>query len=152
MAGSHHTFDLRTSAVTTDQKPLFWRESFTLPARATAVREARHRLGAGLRTHGVCDDGDAALVLSELFTNALVHTSSAEIACQVWATTERLYLAVADQGRESTEPSMSVPEDDAPSGRGLMLVDAVTDQWGVLPMTDGRVVWAAVPLLAAEAA
>jgi anti-sigma regulatory factor (Ser/Thr protein kinase) len=114
------------------------------------VREARHRLDALLYVWGLGTEvhDDAVLVLSELVTNALIHTRGAEIACQVWATTEMLCLAVADHGYGATQPHVRGADTDAASGRGLVLVDALTDQWGVLPGTDGRVVWAAFPIVA----
>ena len=33
------------------------------------------------------------------------------------------------------------PGPDTVTGRGLMLVDALTDRWGSAPTDDGKVVW-----------
>jgi anti-sigma regulatory factor (Ser/Thr protein kinase) len=148
VATSHHTFDLRTSETRKATVLSFQQDAFRLPAVPASVGEARHWLDERLCAWGVRGDvhADALLVLSELVTNALIHTRSTEIVSQAWATSERLYLAVADQGRVSTEPHVCDAGTDAASGRGLLLVQAMTDQWGVLPAADGRVVWAAFPI------
>ncbi|MEK8169176.1 hypothetical protein NKH77_03280 [Streptomyces sp. M19] len=51
----------------------------------------------------VCDA--AELVVSELFTNAIVHTASEHVRCLLRAEEERLlYVEVADQGGDRSAP------------------------------------------------
>jgi anti-sigma regulatory factor (Ser/Thr protein kinase) len=125
---------------------------FRLPALGTSVAEARRRVGELLDRWGVAENvlDDATLVVSELFTNALVHTDSAEITCRLHTTQESVYVAVADQGRGQAGPVVREP--DAESGRGLMLVSALAQVWGVIAESDrGRTVWAVLNRLAGEA-
>ncbi len=119
------------------------RDVFQLPAHGTSVAAARRRVGERLRQWGVAEPvhDDAALVVSELFTNALVHTDSAEITCRLQTSTESVYLAITDQGHGASEPEVREP--DTESGRGLLLVEALAELWGVTNESDcGRTVWA----------
>lgn len=120
------------------------RDVFCLPARDASVAVARRRVGERLCEWGVAEPvyDDAALVVSELFTNALVHTDSAEITCRVQTTLETVYLAITDQGRGTSGPEVREPE-EAENGRGLLLVNALAELWGVRNENgSGRTVWA----------
>ncbi|HEV2346226.1 MAG TPA: ATP-binding protein [Actinocrinis sp.] len=129
-----------------DETQLLHRDIFQLPAHGTSVAAARHRVGERLRQWGVTEPvyDDAALVVSELFTNALVHTESTEITCRLQTTTETVYLAITDQGHGATGPQVREP--DVESGRGLLLVNALAELWGVTNEHGcGRTVWAVLP-------
>jgi serine/threonine-protein kinase RsbW len=124
------------------------RAAFFLPAEGKAVREARHLVLEQLRAWGIGSDvcDTAALVVSELFTNAVVHTSSQAIACNVEATRDQLLIQVTDDGSgpSTPMPQRANPHDEV--GRGLLLVNGVSERWGVSPAEDGdaRNVWATV--------
>ena len=129
-------------------------DAFTLPALGSGVPQARHHL-CTLLTRWAVDAAlrdDAALIISELFTNALIHTDSVEITCRVLAAPYTLYLSITDQGHGPTGPRVrstrTAPDrDDAENGRGLLLVSALANTWGVA--TDpghGRTVWAVLNL------
>ena len=123
------------------------RDVFCLPAQGASVAAARHRVGELLGQWGVAEPvhDDAALVVSELFTNALVHTESAEITCRIQTTMETVYLAITDQGRGVSGPEVREP-DEAENGRGLLLVNALAELWGVRNEHGcGRTVWAVLP-------
>lgn len=124
-------------------------ERFQLPAHGASVAAARRRVRSHLPAWGfgaeVCDA--AELVISELFTNALVHTASDQILCVIRADdpNERaVYVEVADQGGGPVGPTARKAGADDESGRGLMLVRALVDAWGDRPAAGGRgrVVWA----------
>jgi anti-sigma regulatory factor (Ser/Thr protein kinase) len=123
-------------------------DSFSLPAHGSSVAQARHRVGKILADWDVPEAlrDDVALILSELFTNALIHTDSAQIVCRCLAAPHAVYLSVTDQGGGPTGPRIRRPdpaECDDEHGRGLLLVSAVAHTWGVA--TDpghGRTVWA----------
>ncbi|WP_431046451.1 ATP-binding protein [Streptomyces sp. P1-3] len=120
-------------------------ERFQLPARGTSVAAARRRVRVHLPAWGFCADlCDAVeLVISELVTNALVHTASEQILCVLRAEAEVLYVEVADQGGGPVGPSARQAGAGDESGRGLMLVCALVDAWGDRPAAGGgRVVWA----------
>lgn len=119
------------------------RDVFRLPAHGASVAAARNRIGERLRQWGVGEPvhDDVALVISELFTNALVHTDSTEITCRLQTTAETVYLAITDQGHGTVGPQVREP--DAESGRGLLLVNALAELWGVSnEHGHGRTVWA----------
>jgi anti-sigma regulatory factor (Ser/Thr protein kinase) len=82
----------------------------------------------------------ATLVVSELVTNALPHAGS-EVGLSVARCGRQLRVAVRDASSERPQPQPVEPS--RPRGRGLLLVAAVADAWGVLPAGDGgKVVWA----------
>ncbi|WP_165865650.1 SpoIIE family protein phosphatase [Vallicoccus soli] len=114
-----------------------------LPADLRAVSEARRATAGTLGQWGI--DGDlldsALLVVSELVTNAVLHTGE---PC-------RLVLAREQDGRvlrievhdDSTRhPSPREASDDALGGRGLAIVEALAQDWGVSPQGEGKAVWA----------
>ncbi|WP_326809452.1 ATP-binding protein [Streptomyces sp. NBC_01186] len=94
---------------------------------------------------------DAALVVAELAANAATHG-------RVPGRNFRLELRMSDDGtlrievadtRGDAHPPAEPPEaaDDAESGRGLLLVEALASRWGVLPGPFPRkTVWAEVAL------
>lgn len=88
------------------------------------------------------------LLVSELVTNAIQAARAATGATPVrlWllSDTVRVVILVWDASPEPPVPMSS--DDDAENGRGLLLVDALSDQWGSYPVLDegGKVVWALV--------
>lgn len=122
------------------------RDLFRLPAHGSSVADARHRVRARLREWET-DEGlrdDAEMIVSELFTNAVMHTGSEFITCGMGYDGTRLRLEVSDQGRAPTAPRPRAAGVDEEGGRGLLLVGALSQAWGVRPTDDGggRVVWA----------
>ncbi|QWF21351.1 PAS domain S-box protein [Nocardioides sp. LMS-CY] len=83
----------------------------------------------------------AELVVSELVTNALLHTATViEVSADVDET--GLLIEVADGS--STMPAERDFASLSGTGRGLGLVHELTATWGVRPVPDGKVVWARV--------
>ena len=80
----------------------------------------------------------AALCASELVTNGVLHART-PIVLGLTLGAERLLVTVADTAGGSPQPPP--PDDERPSGRGLMLVDALADEWGVTDLPDGKTVW-----------
>ncbi|MGP4003791.1 ATP-binding protein [Streptomyces sp. 8N706] len=121
-------------------------DAFQLPALRTSVAEARRRTLERLRAWGAdqeCRDS-AELIVSELVTNAVRHTDSEKIGCELRVLGARLRVEVTDEGCTATEPHPGSGDVDGESGRGLLLVDALSEEWGVRPGENGRghVVWA----------
>ncbi len=85
---------------------------------------------------------DALLSASELVTNVVVHTDGGgEI--RAWDPKPDVPMRMEV---EDSDQSIPVPRrasgDDPGGGRGLMLLDRVSDAWGVLTTAVGKVVWA----------
>jgi len=114
-----------------------------LPPWPSAVPQARAIALQALTDWKVCELADAsALVTTELVTNAVLHAHTPLQLTMVRAG-EQVRLAVRDRGggRAVTDPRN--PGDSSLNGRGLMLVDAYTQDWGVLPARrSGKTVWA----------
>jgi len=87
--------------------------------------------------------GDAALVLSELASNAVLHAGS-PFSVVVRTRDSRLRIAVSD----STPPLSSSPDGGLiprPT-HGLSLVQELCSCWGVEGTAGGKVVWAELPI------
>ncbi|MEU4039408.1 SpoIIE family protein phosphatase [Streptomyces collinus] len=118
------------------------RESWTVWRVPEAVRHARRFTRRTLRTWGVERDTlDAALlIVSELVTNALVHTEG-QVRLDLSLVNHRLHLAVADGSPRSPVKPTSIGW-EATGGRGILLVEAVSAAWGTVPVSGGKQVWA----------
>ncbi|MFF8726764.1 SpoIIE family protein phosphatase [Streptomyces sp. NPDC015171] len=118
------------------------RESWTVWRVPEAVRHARRFTRRTLRAWGVPRDTvDAALlVVSELVTNALVHTGG-PVRVDMSLVGHRLRLAVADSSPRSPVKPTSIGW-EATGGRGILLVEAVSAAWGTVPVSGGKQVWA----------
>lgn len=84
---------------------------------------------------------DVQLAAGELLVNVLLHTEGGAVLTLevVPGPMRRVRLWVKD--RSSAWPRRRWPGESATSGRGLLLVDAVTARWGVEPRGDGKAVW-----------
>ncbi|ARP73881.1 PAS sensor protein [Streptomyces pluripotens] len=118
------------------------RESWTVWRLPEAVRHARRFTRRTLRGWGVPGEtvDVALLVVSELVTNALVHTEG-QVRLDLSLVGQRLRLAVADSSPRSPMKPTSVGW-EATGGRGILLVEAVSEAWGTLPVSGGKQVWA----------
>ncbi|MGW1670858.1 ATP-binding protein [Streptomyces sp. NPDC002324] len=95
----------------------------------------------------VCEDtcDTAALVVSELVTNAIVHTASTQIVCELVDGDELLRIVVRDEGCAPGEPHPSPQRPEEEHGRGLLLIESLCRSWGAQPAGLGLLVWADVP-------
>ncbi|MFD4947020.1 ATP-binding protein [Streptomyces sp. NPDC058239] len=124
------------------------RYCFALPAHPESVAGARRLTRARLDEWRLDDDTHEAaiLIVSELVTNAVVHTESARVVCELHCLDGRLRIAVQDQGHQPGGPQLCRTADDE-HGRGLLLVDAMSSSWGSRDAGygSGRIVWAELP-------
>lgn len=90
------------------------------------------------------DNGSALLVTSELVTNAVLHARTDHLELSLALHDNRMRIAVRD--RDTRPPASHLLSGDQPGGRGLMLVDALSVGWGVLPANDGKAVWAVLDI------
>ncbi|MBT2411184.1 SpoIIE family protein phosphatase [Streptomyces sp. ISL-12] len=122
------------------------RESWTVWRVPEAVRHARRFTRRTLRAWDVPDTGvDAVLlVVSELVTNALVHTDG-PVRLDLTLVGGRLRVAVADSSPRTPARPTGVGW-EATGGRGILLVEAVSAAWGTLPVSGGKQVWSELPV------
>ena len=101
-------------------------------ARRSAVRRTR-QLGR--------DDliDDVALVVGELFTNALLH-GGGSAGVDISPIADGIRIEVRDGSR--IPPMLGRPTDESLTGRGLRLVDRIAARWGAEAEPAGKVVWA----------
>lgn len=90
---------------------------------------------------------EAELVVSELVTNAVVHAST-PVEVRLALVGGMLRIEVADRG--GGLPDVRAPSTEDAHGRGLVLVNGLSNAWGVEPLAEGKCVWA--ELSAAEPA
>jgi anti-anti-sigma regulatory factor len=80
----------------------------------------------------------AALIATELVANVVRHAHTT-MEFTLGMRDGRMSMTVRDHSRELPEPTDS--DVTSPGGRGLRLIRDLSDAWGVLPVTDGKVVW-----------
>lgn len=122
-----------------------------------ACRSAREFTGQILRGWGLPEmAGDAAVIVSELVTNALRHglRDLGAVPDQVeliwWRRAGQVICMVTDPG---TEPPVMIEQPDplAEEGRGLHVVDALSATWGWAMLSSCRkAVWATLPVPGAD--
>ncbi|MER6396832.1 SpoIIE family protein phosphatase [Kitasatospora sp. NPDC001603] len=111
------------------------------------ISEVRAELRDALRRWGVAELVDTAeLLASELVTNAIRHTDrdamfTARLYREAAADGGRARLRVEVEDESDLWPTRRTPGEQASSGRGLMLVEALADGWGVEPRGSGKRMW-----------
>jgi len=115
-----------------------------LPPRPASARAARRFLAAVLTAWRMPEllGGDAALLLSELATNAILHAES-PFSVIVRYDGRHLRVEVGDGSRERPHVRAAAP--DLPGGHGLRMIDTVARRWGVLLTGRGKRVWFELP-------
>ena len=107
---------------------------------ATAVSAARHYVREQLSAQDADIVDAAELMISELASNCVRHArTDFEVAIR---SLEPIRIEVRDHG--GGEPQVLSPGPEQPSGRGLAIVAAMSDQWGVIPASKGKTVWFAL--------
>lgn len=110
-----------------------------------AVGHARRFTARTLRSWEVTEGTDAVLlVVSELVTNALVHTRG-EVRLDLTLAGDRLRVAAGDTSPRTPVKPASV-DWEATGGRGILLVEAVSAAWGSVPLSGGKQVWGEIAL------
>jgi anti-sigma regulatory factor (Ser/Thr protein kinase) len=120
-----------------------------LPCAPASVSVARRRLSADLAAAGVFGQavGDAALVVSELLSNAIKHAwplPGAKLQVTWLMEHGSVEVAVSDGGGP-TRPRPSRPPVSSLGGRGLGIVEQLSNDWGIRTDDVGQTVWAKLP-------
>jgi serine phosphatase RsbU (regulator of sigma subunit)/anti-sigma regulatory factor (Ser/Thr protein kinase) len=112
-----------------------------VPAEPTGPGRVRHWMSTLLADWQVPESvvGAAVLCTSELTTNALLHAGT-PARVEIDLSAERLLVSVADSG---TRGAVTRAHTDALSsrGRGLGLIEELSDAWGTDPSVRGSTVW-----------
>ena len=108
-----------------------------------APAEARRRVRDAVRSWQVPVDLDAALLLtSELVTNAIRHEpgqGAQAVMLAIDSSRGRLRVDVHDTSRSL--PAVAEVPADAETGRGLLLVETLSDEWGFYRTPAGKAVY-----------
>jgi anti-sigma regulatory factor (Ser/Thr protein kinase) len=131
-------------------QPALTRRFSACPSAAAAAREAIHSIAVDL---GPSATETARLLVTELVSNALRHAGlgpNASIALKAFLSRSTALFHVRDDGLGFEPPTLppepnghGEPDDYAdllPDGRGLLLVDRLSESWGVT-RTPGATVW-----------
>lgn len=129
------------SAPSLSQSPLTVR-TFTRQFRASRLgaRLARQIAVAKLASWGVAPDSTvsetAALIVAELASNAVAHgqVPGRDFELRVTLDAHALDIEVSDARGERRPPSpgsLPTPDPLSPSGRGLLLVEALASRWSI---------------------
>jgi len=117
-----------------------------LPCAPASVAVARRALSAELRAAGVSDYAvrDAALVVSELLSNAILHAYPlpGERLQVTWSVDGSSVEVAVSDGGSATMPQVGHPSASAVNGRGLAIVAHLCQTWGVRTDEVGLTVWA----------
>lgn len=112
------------------------RVSLVLPPVTSSVPEARHFVDRALPD--ACWADEVTLLVSELASNAVRHASTPfTVSMQCDGSTVRVEVADHDPAL----PVRQNPAAQAVTGRGLLIVEALANRWGVEPSADGKTVW-----------
>lgn len=119
------------------------RAELLLPMQRTAPALARDfARRSGCTDHALEVLDDALLLISELVTNSLLH-GGPPIVLAIDCDGDALHVRVRDGAPD--KPVARAPGEDAEGGRGVALVDLISDTWGVEPVADdhgtGKEVW-----------
>ena len=115
----------------------------TFPAIPQSVHAARRFATDTLRGSAAATLDAVELMVSELATNCIRHERTS-FHITILGSTREIRIEVTDAGTGT--PTMRSPGPDEPSGRGLQIVDMLSESWGVVPeQPSGKTVWFTVP-------
>lgn len=128
--------DRTVSDRSSDVVPHATRTQISLPPETGSIPQARRFVDEALP--GSCSADDVTLLVSELASNAVRHARS-PFTVAVGCDAAIVRVEVTDDS-----PLLPVPQRppvEAVTGRGLMIVEALSRRWGVEPTGSGKTVW-----------
>ncbi|WP_406400216.1 ATP-binding protein [Streptomyces uncialis] len=116
--------------------------SRTMTCEPSAPVEARRLVAAAMETWGLRDlSCDAQQIVSELVANVVAHTDCSTLHLEVRrGESGGVRIEVGDRSRTAPEPQQ--PGTCSESGRGLLMIEALSFRWGCDRSRRGKVVWA----------
>ncbi|GEN80052.1 ATP-binding protein [Actinotalea fermentans] len=128
-----------------DDEDLLWLD---LPPQRRSVGVGRHwvvRVAAAADVTGMANQV-VELLASELLANAVLHGAGDE-AIRIEMSCSDTVVRVAVTDNLPQRPVVLHPEPIAPAGRGMAIVEAMSNRWGVDPHpTGGKTVWFEIDL------
>lgn len=116
-----------------------WRVVDAHPRHAKQIRDW---ISAAITAHDCpVDPADAALAVSELFANAVMHGPAQGRVLTgycLWAHGARIVVC---DGGDSAMPELRQVTGQAEGGRGLHVIDSVTARWGSFHLAGNLVTW-----------
>jgi anti-sigma regulatory factor (Ser/Thr protein kinase) len=110
-------------------------------SESAPLRQAAQRCLLAWQASELVDD--TLLVITELVQNVLQHTADGgELALS----RRRDVVLVEVFDRSADMPHLLGPDPRRVGGRGMLLVNAVSQEWGSRPTPTGKVVWSLLPL------
>lgn len=115
--------------------------SIDLPPTAASVTASRRLVREVLRVWDAPHDHeDACLLVTELVSNVVDHVGGeANLTLELSLSETWLRIAVVDGS--SIRPVVQELSHDRPRGRGIRMVEAIADRWGVEDENGGKRVW-----------
>ncbi|MCO6005867.1 ATP-binding protein [Actinoallomurus purpureus] len=121
-----------------------YRYEWHLPPVKAAAGTARDFVESRLRIWGRADQvEDAAVIIGELFNNALLHAKSKEFVAAIDWNGGRIRLEMWD---DCPDRPLIIPIDfEKESGRGMHIIASLSEMWGSRLTASGKCVWAIIP-------
>ena len=116
--------------------------STNLPRSPDSVGAARRLVNGHTPSLDSQQRQDAALMVSELVTNAVRHTRSGRLAMVLYLEADGGWLRIEVHDADPHEPRQRQPGALDESGFGLLLIEALAGKWGVEQTMTGKAVWA----------
>ena len=124
----------------TEPTPLI---ALALSGTPYSAQMARFYVRAALAYHDLGDfTDDAVAVTSELVTNAIEHAGAPQFGLQIVRLADPEAVAVMVTDPSPLPPIKRDPPGDNEHGRGLYIVEALSDRWGWQPAAPGKAVYA----------
>jgi GAF domain-containing protein/anti-sigma regulatory factor (Ser/Thr protein kinase) len=128
--------DTAVLAVIVGQRPDL---ELRLPGEVASAGTARHALRDLLVARDL-DSEVAQLLVTELVANAVRHAGPGTVDVRAVVSGPLLRVEVEDVS-ERLPAELSEPPWQQESGRGLLLVEVLSERWGVEPLASGKRVW-----------
>jgi anti-sigma regulatory factor (Ser/Thr protein kinase) len=119
------------------------RQERRFDCRPESVADARHFVRDVLSDRPREIAEAAELMTSELATNSVRHAHS-DFELAILISQDQIRVEVSDHGQGQPVPRSPTPQEQ--SGRGLQIVQALSDTWGISPSPNGKLVWFTLPL------
>jgi len=143
LSDPHRLDDATLLLATLDRLPAGRLAAWTLSSMPTIAAQARAHVREQLADWSLSDLSDTAeLLVSELVTNALRY-GRGDIGLRMLRGARNLVCEISD-GLESAPKLRTVHYSDE-GGRGLYLVDQLSQRWGTRTTRHGKIVWFELP-------